>query len=331
LRYEELVDTGMTVLRRAGAAKFLNTGSETGSQTRLNRLYTDSLTFETRLVGTQPAATEIELFGTRLSMPVIGSSLSQSLVLDHLAPWDEPYLEQIAGGLADAGTAMSTGMVTVEELARIVEMGAPVVHIVKPYQDEDRILHDLAAAERLGCIAVGMDVEAVYQLHAPGERSGKEYLEHKTSEQLQRYIEATGLPFVVKGVLSARDAAAAVGLGARAVMVSHHGGESIDYAVPVLKVLPEIRAAVPGSTVLIDTGFTRGTDVAKALALGADAVGVATLLLIACAADGRAGVKAMMEMLQEEVARNLSLIGCAEPRDAVNARLHLIGHAGAEQ
>ena len=321
----------MAVLRRAGAAKFLNTGSETGSQRRLNRRYMDSLTFETRLVGTRPASTEIELFGARLSMPVIASSLSQSLVLDHLAPWDEPYLEQIAGGLADAGTAMSTGMVTEEELARIVEMRAPVVHIVKPYQDEDRIMRELAAAKRLGCIAVGMDVEAVYQLHAPGERSGVEYLEHKTSEQLKTYIEAAGLPFVVKGVLSARDAAAASSLGAKAVMVSHHGGESIDYAVPVLKVLPEIRAAIPSSTVLIDTGFMRGTDIAKALARGADAVGVATLLLIACAANGRAGVRAIMEMLLEEVARNLSLMGCAKPSDAVQARLHLIGQVETDR
>jgi isopentenyl diphosphate isomerase/L-lactate dehydrogenase-like FMN-dependent dehydrogenase len=311
----------MAVLEKAGAARHLHTGSETGSQSRLNRAYMDSLTFETRLIGTRPASTETELFGTHLSMPVIASSLSQSLVLDHLAPWDPPYLEQIAGGLADAGTAMTTGMVTEDELARIVEMGAPVVHIVKPYQDEDRIFSELAAAGRLGCIAAGMDVEAVYQLHAPGERSGHEYLEHKTSDQLKHYIEATDLPFVVKGVLSAADAEAAISHGASAVMVSQHGGESIDYAVPVLKVLPEVRTAAPAATVLVDTGFMRGTDVAKALALGADVVGVATLLLIACAAGGRSGVQEMMELLREQLARNLSLMGCAGPGQAAGARL----------
>ena len=322
MRYQELVAAGMAVLEKAGAATFLNTGSETRSQVRLNRAYMESLTFETKLIGTGPASTETELFGARLSMPVIASSLSQSLVLDHLAPWDEPYLEQIAGGLADAGTAMTTGMVTEEELARIVEMGAPVIHVVKPYQDEERIFRELGAAQRLGCIAAGMDIEAVYQLHAPGERSGTEYLEHKTSRQLEEYIGATSLPFLVKGVLSPDDTKAASGLGAGAVMVSHHGGESIDYAVPVLKVLPEIRAAAPGATVLVDSGFMRGTDVVKALALGADAVAVATLLLIACAAGGRAGVREMMEILREEVARNLSLMGCADPTQATHARLH---------
>ena len=316
------MQAGIAALERAGAAKFLNTASETGSQARLNRAYMDSLTFETRLLGTSPATTEVELFGAHLSMPVIAASLSQSLVLDHLAPWDEPYLEQIAGGLADAGTAMTTGMVEEDELARIVEMGAPVIHIVKPYQDEDRIFRQLAAAEGLGCIAVGMDVEAVYQLHAPGERSGKEYLAHKTAEQLTSYIEATKLPFVVKGVLSGGDASAAIAYGARGIAVSQHGGESIDYAVPVLKVLPEVRKAAGNATVLVDTGFMRGSDVAKALALGADAVGMATLLLIAVAAGGRAGVREMMELVRDEVARNLSLMGCASPKQAVRARLH---------
>jgi len=321
LRYEELVAAGMAVLEKAGAARFLDTGSETRSQVRLNREYMDRLMFETKLIGTGTASTEVELFGARLSMPVIASSLSQSLVLDHLT-WDEPYLEQIAGGLADAGTAMTTGMVGEEELARIVEMRAPVIHVVKPYQDEERIFSELRAAQRLGCIAVGMDVEAVYQLHAPGERSGKEYLEHKTSSQLKEYIGATRLPFMVKGVVSPDDATAATGLGASAVMVSHHGGESIDYAVPVLKVLPEVRAAVPAAAVLVDTGFMRGSDIVKALVLGADAVGIATLLLIACAANGRAGVREMMELLGEQIRRNLSLIGSPDPPSARRARLH---------
>jgi isopentenyl diphosphate isomerase/L-lactate dehydrogenase-like FMN-dependent dehydrogenase len=322
LTYTELIEIGIAALERVGAAQFLNTASETGAQARHNRAYMDSLTFEMKLLGTSPASTETELFGARLSMPVIAAPLSQSLVLDHLAPWDEPYLEQIAGGLADAGTAMSTGMVDKDELASIVDIGAPVLHFVKPYQDEERIFSQLRSAERLGCIAAGMDVEAVYQLHAPGERSGKEYLEHKTARQLREYIAATRLPFVVKGVLSGADAEESLAYGARGVMVSHHGGESIDYAVPVLKVLPEVRASVGEATVLVDTGFMRGTDVVKALALGADAVGVATLLLIACAARGRSGVREMMELLREEVARNLSLTGSQDPRSARQSRLH---------
>jgi 4-hydroxymandelate oxidase len=322
LRYEELIASGMATLEKAGAAKFLDTACETGSQARLNREYMDNLTFETRLIGTKPASTTTELFGATLRTPVIASSLSQSLVLDHLSPWETPYLELIAGGVADAGSAMTTGMVTAEELDRIVQQGAPVVHIIKPYQDEDRIWGELNVAERLGCVAIGMDVEAVYQLHSPGERPGTEYLEHKTAEQLGGYAAASHLPFVVKGVLSPDDARGAVALGARAVFVSQHGGESIDYAVPVLKVLPEVVAAAPDATVIVDTGFRRGTDVVKALALGADAVGIATLLLVACAGAGRAGVRDLMELLRTEVERNLSLAGSETPAEASSIRLH---------
>ncbi|HZQ49847.1 MAG TPA: alpha-hydroxy-acid oxidizing protein [Candidatus Dormibacteraeota bacterium] len=323
MQYDEIVSAGMAALEAAGAAKFLNTASETGAQARLNRAYMDAITFETRLIGSRPASTEINLFGARLRTPVIASSLSQSLVLDHLS-WDEPYLLQIASGLADAGSAMMTGMVSEDELASIIACGAPVIHIVKPYQDEDAIARSLDAASRLGCIAVGMDIEAVYQLHAPGERPGSEYLEHKTEQQLEQYIRSTRLPFVVKGVLSEADAAAAVAHGAAGVMVSQHGGESIDYAVPVLKALPHARRAAGSATVLVDTGFMRGSDILKALALGADAVGVATLLLIACAAAGRSGVREMMNRLGEEIARNLSLMGCATPLDARQATLHVV-------
>ena len=323
-RYDAILAAGLEVLEKAGAAQYLNTGSETRSQVRLNSEYMDRLTFETRLIGTQPARTDISLFGAQLSLPVIAAPLSQSLVLEHLSPWDEPYLEQIAGGLADAGTAMSTGMVDEDELGRIVEMGAPVLHFTKPYQDEERIFSELRAAQRLGCIAVGMDIEAVYQVHSPGERSGAEYLEHKTQQQLREYTEATNLPFVVKGVLSSADASAALKLGAAAVMVSQHGGETIDYAVPVLKVLPEVRQALNDHPILVDGGFMRGSDVVKALALGASAVGVASLLLIACAAAGRTGVSEMMLILRDEVTRNLSLLGCENPSEATQARLHLV-------
>jgi 4-hydroxymandelate oxidase len=323
-RYDSILSSGLGVLEKAGAARYLNTGCETGSQVRINREYLDRLTFETHLIGTQPAHPETMLFGSHLSLPVIASPLSQSLVLDHLSPWEEPYLLQIAGGLADAGTAMSTGMVEEDELGRIVEMGAPVIHFIKPYQDEERIFRELRAAQRFGCIAVGMDIEAVYQVHAPGERSGADYLEHKSTRQLREYTDAADVPFVVKGVLGSLDAAEALTVGAGAVMVSHHGGETIDYAVPVLKILPEVARAVGDKPVLVDTGFMRGTDVVKALVLGAHAVGVATLLLIACAAAGRDGVREMMLILRDEVARNLSLMGCADPSEAQECKLHLV-------
>jgi len=78
----------------------------------------------------------------------------------------------------------------------------------------------------------------------------------------------------------------------------------------VLQALPAVRAEVGDLPILVDTGFRRGADVLKALALGANGVGLATLLLIACAGSGRDGVRAMMEALYEELTRTMSITGC---------------------
>ena len=217
---------------------------------------------------------------------------------------------QIAGGLADAGSMMSTGMVTLEELARIVDQGAPVLHVVKPFRDDDLVLRNLERAAQLGCVAVGMDIDVFFLEKAWDEVPGPEILGHKTIDDLKNFRAATKLPFVLKGVLSAHDARLARAIGADAVIVSSHGGETIDYAMPILQALPAVRAELPDMPILVDSGFRRGADVLKALALGAGGVGIATLLLIACAGGGRDGVRAMMEALYEELARTMSITGC---------------------
>ncbi len=208
---------------------------------------------------------------------------------------------------------MSTGMVTLEELARIVDQGAPVLHVVKPYQDDEMVLRHLERAAELGCVAVGMDVDVFFLEKAWDEVPGPAVpavLGHKTLEDMRRYRAATRLPFVIKGVLSAHDARLARDLGADALIVSFHGGETIDYAMPVLQALPAVRRECPDLPILVDSGFRRGTDVLKALALGANGVGIATLLVVACAGGGRDGVRAMMEALYEELGRTMSITGC---------------------
>jgi isopentenyl diphosphate isomerase/L-lactate dehydrogenase-like FMN-dependent dehydrogenase len=309
MRYDDLLETGLRRIRKVGMDAYLDLGAETGSQNRINRDYADSLVFEMRILGSREATLETELFGCKLASPIIASTFCESRVLKRLDGWEVPYLQQIAGGLADSGSLMSVGHVTLDELAAIVDEGAPVMHIVKPYQDEARVIRHLEYAKEVGCVAVGMDVDAMFLEKAWDEVPGPEELGPQTIEQLERYCRVSDLPFVVKGVLSAQDAIRAREIGASAVMVSNHGGEAIDYSVPVLEALPRIRAAVPDLTVLVDSGFRRGTDVLKAITLGADAVGLVTLLLIAAAANGRDGVRAMVEILNEELQRTMSYVG----------------------
>ena len=117
-------------------------------------------------------------------------------------------------------------------------------------------------------------------------------------------------PLVVKGILSPQDAALARQHGVDGIIVSNHGGRQLDGAVAPLRVLPAIvEQAGSGMTVMLDGGIRRGTDVIKALALGAQAVFVGRPFNYAAAVDGEAGVAAAIDLLRAEVDRNLAMLG----------------------
>ena len=108
----------------------------------------------------------------------------------------------------------------------------------------------------------------------------------------------TTLPILVKGVVRGDDAVLALEHGAAGVIVSNHGGRQLDHGRGSMDVLPEVMAAVRGrAKVLIDGSFCRGTDIVKAIALGADAIGMGRMYCYALAADGDAGVHKMLELL----------------------------------
>jgi 4-hydroxymandelate oxidase len=133
-------------------------------------------------------------------------------------------------------------------------------------------------------------------------------------EALAAVRAATKLPLVVKGVLRPELARRAVDAGARAVVVSNHGGRQLDLAVPPLEALPAVVAAVGESAeVYVDGGVRRGSDVVLALALGARAVGIGRPVLWALAAGGRAGVEQYLRLFGTEVANSFLLVGRARP------------------
>ena len=128
---------------------------------------------------------------------------------------------------------------------------------------------------------------------------------------LERLASSLPVPVVVKGVLDPDDAVLAAEHGAGGVVVSNHGGRQLDGAAPSLEALPAIVAAVGDQLeVLFDGGIRRGTDVATALALGADAVLAGRLPVWGLAADGENGARAVLELLREELAVALHLTGC---------------------
>ncbi|MGC4772224.1 alpha-hydroxy acid oxidase [Micromonospora sp. DT44] len=138
--------------------------------------------------------------------------------------------------------------------------------------------------------------------------------------------EHVDLPLVVKGVLDPRDAVEAVRIGADAVVVSNHGGRQLDGAPASVTMLPEVVDAVgDGGQVLLDSGIRGGTDVLRALALGAAGVLVGRPLLWALAVGGRRGAQDALALLAAEVRDALTLAGCADPTAAAGLRTLGVG------
>jgi isopentenyl diphosphate isomerase/L-lactate dehydrogenase-like FMN-dependent dehydrogenase len=135
-----------------------------------------------------------------------------------------------------------------------------------------------------------------------------------TWDDLDRLCAEFDLPVLVKGLITGEDAALAVEHGAAGVVVSNHGGRQLDNAPATIDALPEVVEAVAGRIpVLIDGGIRRGTDVAVALGLGAEAVLVGRPALWGLAWDGEAGARRALELLAEELRLALALLGAPEP------------------
>jgi L-lactate dehydrogenase (cytochrome) len=118
-------------------------------------------------------------------------------------------------------------------------------------------------------------------------------------------------PLVIKGVMIGEDARRAVDEGADAIVVSNHGGRQLDCVYPTLRALPEVVAAVNGQAeVLLDSGIRRGTDIVKALCMGARAVLVGRAYAYGLAAGGEAGVRRAIQILRADVIRAMKLLGC---------------------
>jgi L-lactate dehydrogenase (cytochrome) len=126
---------------------------------------------------------------------------------------------------------------------------------------------------------------------------------------------------VLKGILDERDAKLALDHGADGLIVSNHGGRQLDCTVSPMRVLPAIVKACPGVPVMIDSGFRRGTDVLKALALGAAFVFVGRPFSHAAAVAGQAGVRKGIALLREEVSRDMAMLGVSRVCDMGTARL----------
>jgi glycolate oxidase len=136
------------------------------------------------------------------------------------------------------------------------------------------------------------------------------YQAQLTWESMDQIREMAGLPFMLKGIQTAEDALIAVEHGVDVIWVSNHGGRQMDHGLGSMTTLPEIVSAVNGrARIVVDGGVQRGTDVLKAVAMGADAVAIGRLQAWGLAAAGLDGLRRVLDILEAEIAVAMGLIG----------------------
>lgn len=138
---------------------------------------------------------------------------------------------------------------------------------------------------------------------------------HLNWDYLERVRQLWSGKLIVKGIMNPEDARRARDLGADGIIVSNHGGRQLDGTIAALRALPDVVAAIEGLPVMVDSGFRRGTDVLKALALGANFVFIGRPFNYAASYAGEAGVKHAIHLLKEEVQRDMALLGISRIRD----------------
>jgi glycolate oxidase len=178
-------------------------------------------------------------------------------------------------------------------------------------------------AEKAGCTGFCLTVDT--QVYSRRERDllkryvpvgrrtavGRDWQAGLTWDMVKRIKDSTSLPIILKGIATAEDTHIAVEHGIDVIYVSNHGGRQLDHGLGAIDVLPEVVQAAGGKApVIVDSGFMRGTDVVKALALGAAAVAIGKLQGLGLAAAGEAGIVRVLEILEDEMRSAMGLLGC---------------------
>lgn len=270
------------------------------------------------IVPNTPIDTSTELFGRKLAFPLvsapIGSIAKQYNPTDDVRDFNETCMAacESRGILHFYSTGLEPCVHTaaIESRLRHDNCGIPVIN---PEADENIIKQmELCNADR-SPLAVTVVVDSAGLPHL---KTGHGVSGTKSVEQLQRLKEAAKVPFVVKGVMTAKSALKAVEAGADAIIVSNHGGRVLSDTPGTAEVLPEIAAAVKGkTTIIVDGGIRSGLDIFKALALGADVCMICRPVLIAYYGGRTEGMECYFDKLKAELVDTMYMCGARSISD----------------
>ena len=245
----------------------------TANSDKITRDYFDSLLIEPRYIDSDLPSTKFELYGKTFDTPIMTAALS------HLGNTAENGMVIYAQAAAKANAVHWVGMGEDKELEDICATGAATIKIIKPHADNKEIFRKIEHAKKAGCFAVGMDIDHAFNGSGGYDNVLGLPMKAKSTEELTDFVKAAEISFIVKGVLSTKDAEKCLKAGCKGIQLSHHHG-IMSYAVPPLMMLKEILEVVRGEIpVFIDCGIESGMDVYKCLALGARAVSVGRHLM----------------------------------------------------
>ena len=272
----------------------------------------------------KPVDTSFELFGQKVDLPVFAAPVG-AMQLHYGDKYNDlQYNDILVPACAEAGIAAFTGDGTnpavmeaaAEALKKTSGCGVPTI---KPWNMET-IQEKLALVKAADPFAIAMDIDA----------AGLPFLKNltppagsKTVDELKQVVELAEKPFILKGIMTVSGAKKALEAGAKAIVVSNHGGRVLDQCPATAEVLPAIADAVGGRmTILVDGGIRTGMDVFKALALGADAVLIGRPFVNMVYGGGAEGVKVYVEKLKAELADTMAMCGAHSLSDISRSMIY---------
>lgn len=301
-----------------GAWDYLVGGSESETTLRRNRAAFDRIAFRPRiLVDVSHIDPSTTFMGQKLRIPAI------------LAPIGSLQVFHPDAAVASTKAATEFGIMhaissVTDPLLEETAAATPTPKIFQLYVHGDMqwTADIVGRAKKAGYAALALTVDVAqysrrerpmltrYQPPTRRIAPDRKYLASLTWETMDLIKEMAGLPFLLKGVQTAEDAELAVQHGVDVIWASNHGGRQIDHGLGSMDTLPEIVQAVGGrARVIVDGGVQRGSDILKAVALGADAVALGRLQAWGLAAGGKEGVIRMLEILEDELVSAMGLSG----------------------
>jgi isopentenyl diphosphate isomerase/L-lactate dehydrogenase-like FMN-dependent dehydrogenase len=306
--------------------------SETETTMRRNRMALDEIAFRPRVLrNVAKVDASVERFGRRLRLPVV------------IAPVGALELFDLGAGAAVARAAGSFGaahmLSSVSEpgLEKTAQAAPDALRMYQLYVRggdafvEDCVSRAIANGYGAFCLTVDTahysrrerDIAKRYVRASRVRATGGDFqkgLEWRTVKLIKDKFK---IPLILKGIATSEDAQIALDHGVDWIYVSNHGGRQLDHGRGAMHVLPEIVHAVAGrAKIMVDGAFCRGTDIVKAIAMGADLVGIGRLHCWALAAGGEQGIVRMLELLEDEVMRCLGLLGVTSFAELDKSYLH---------